>query len=150
MEKPLPYVIAALLCEKVIIEKDETLTIIRLADRIQYQLQTTQGLPDEIAKNIKPIVNIQGLISLKSGPVTGDHIIKIIGEKPNGDRAELFNSAFKFLGKDQGQNVILNLGLVPTQDGLHWFDVLFDDEQLTRIPIVITAQAEPEQPKSQK
>jgi hypothetical protein len=37
--KPRPYVTAALLCERVIQEKDESLSIVRIIDNIQYQLQ---------------------------------------------------------------------------------------------------------------
>lgn len=130
--QPKPYVTAALLCERILHEKDESLTVVRIADRIQYQMQG-QGLPE----GVKPLVTIQGLVSVKSGPVTGDHKIRIIAEKPNGDRKESAVFPVKFLGKDQGQNLILNMHVGVDQDGLYWFDVMFDDELLTRIPLVI-------------
>lgn len=59
MDKPHPYVTAALLWEKVLQEKDETVTLVRIADRIRYRLEA-QGLPE----GIKPIIAIEGLVSL--------------------------------------------------------------------------------------
>jgi hypothetical protein len=139
MDKPLPYVTAALLCERVLHEKDETLSLVRVIDRLQYA----------VPEGIKPMIQIQGLVSVKSGLVTGDHTIKIIAEKPKGDRKEVVNFPVKLLGKDQGQNLILNIGLGIEQDGLHWFDVLFDGELLTRIPLMVTPLPE-ETPKEKK
>jgi hypothetical protein len=145
MDKPRPYVTAALLCERVLHEKDESVTLVRIVDRIQYRVETKgEGIP----KDIKPIVSIQGLVSLKSGPVTGDHVITIWVEKPNGERKQAFAFPVKFLGGDQGQNLLLNIGLGIDQDGLYWFDVFFDAEVLTRTPVMITPLPEPE-PKAQ-
>lgn len=42
-----------------------------------------------------------------------------------------------FRGKEQGQNIILRLGLGVEQDGLYWFDVAFDGDVLTRIPLAV-------------
>jgi hypothetical protein len=144
MDKPRPYVTAALLCETVLQEKDESLTLVRIADKIQYQLQ---GIGVALPQGVKPVVNIQGLVSVKAGPVIGDHVIKIVVERPDGDRKEAAVFPIKFLGKDQGQNMVLNIGLGIEQDGLYWFDVVFDEDVLTRIPLMITpilAQTLPE------
>ena len=83
------------------------------------------------------MINIQGFVSLKSGLVVGDHAITIIVEKPSGDRNEILSVAVNFRGKEQGQNIILRLGLGVEQDGLYWFDVAFDGDVLTRIPLAV-------------
>jgi hypothetical protein len=144
MDKPKPYLTAALLCERVLQEKDGSLTIVRLADRIQYRIQG-RGLPE----GIRPAINIQGLLSLKSGPVIGEHTVKLVMEKPDGARKEILAHPVKFQGKDHGQNIILNMGVGIDQDGLYWFDVIFNDETLTRIPLMITPLEESE-PQEQK
>ena len=131
MDKPRPYVTAALLCEKVLQEKDESLTLVRVTDKLQYRVE---GLP----QGIKPMIVIQGLLSIKSGPVTGDHTITIVSEKPSGDRKQVYTIPIKLFGKDQGHNIILNISLGLDQDGLYWTDVLFDEELLTRIPLMVT------------
>ncbi len=136
MDKPRPYVIAALLCEKVLQESNGTVSIIRVADRLGYSVA---GMPE----GMKPITQLSGLISLKSGPVTGDHTLKIIGENPVGVRQELFTFPLHLMGKDHGQNIILNIAFGIEQDGLHWFDVVFDDEVLTRIPLIVAKESGP-------
>jgi len=133
MGKALPYVTVAVLCEKVLQEKDESLSIMRMVDKLQYRVDVSPGLP----KDIKPIVYIQGLVSVKSGPATGEHVIRVVIERPKGDRKEIFSHPVKLLGGDQGQNIILNLGLGVEQDGLYWFDIVFDEDVLTRIPLMV-------------
>jgi len=140
MDKLRPYITGALLCEKVLQEKDESITIVRIIDRVQYRLQ---GMRTAIPDGIKPIIPLEGWISLKSGPVTGDHTIKVVVEKPNGERKDIVNHVSQFLGKDQGQNLILKIGLGVDVDGLYWFDVFFDEELLTRIPLMVTPIPEP-------
>lgn len=130
-KKSLPYVTAALLSEKVLQEQDGSISIVRIADRLQYRVE---GLPPDK----KPMVQVHGFVSIKSGPVTGDHTLKIVSERPNGERRDLHTQPIKLLGKDHGVNLIINMGIGIEQDGLYWFDVFFDDELLSRIPLVIT------------
>ena len=137
MDKVRPYVTAALLCEKVLQEKDESLTVIRIIDKLQYQV--LGSLPADS----KPLIALQGLVGIKSGPVVGKHTLKIVGEKPGGSRKQLHELPLDLLGADQGQNIILNIQIGIDQDGLHWFDVIFDDEVLTRIPLVVTPLEQP-------
>jgi hypothetical protein len=140
MDKPRPYVTAALLCERVLQEKDGSLTLVRIAEKLQYRLDM---FGPDMPKSVKPMIPIQGLISIKSGPVTGDHVIKISvekpGSKPGSERKDAFTQPVTLLGGDQGQNIILNIGLGVESDGLYWLDVIFDEEVLTRIPLMVTA-----------
>ena len=131
MDKPLPYIAAAFLCERVLQEKDEVISVTRIVDRLHYQIH--EGAPP----GTKPVLNLQGLIMIKSGPVSGEHTLKIFAETPSGKRKEVHQLPVTLRGKDQGQNVIMNLGIGVEEDGLHWFDVLFDDDLLTRIPITV-------------
>src|SRR5262249_1182585 len=89
-------------------------------------------------EGVKPAVNIQALIALKSGPVTGDHVISLSLHKPNGEHKEVFSAPFKFLGKDQGQNVIAGITIAVQEHHLYWMDVQFDGEVLTRVPLMVT------------
>jgi hypothetical protein len=134
MDKPMPHLTAALLCERVIQEKDESITLVRIADRVQYSIEGT-GLP----AGVRPMIGLQGFISIKSGPVIGEHKLQVILENPRGQRKKVSEFTFNLLGKDQGQNVIININLGVDHDGLYWFDVLFDDAPLTKIPLLVTA-----------
>jgi len=133
MDKPLPFVSAALFCERVLTEKDETLTLVRVTDKLLYRIEG-EGWPE----GVRPLIPIQGLLSLKSGSVTGDHTLVVIGEKPSGQRKQILSLPITLLGKEHGQNVILKLNIVADEDGLYWFDVFFDEQLLTRIPLMVT------------
>jgi hypothetical protein len=141
MNTPRPYV-AVLLCEKVLQEKDGGITLVRIADRIHYSLQMMGG---DFPQNIKPVIGLQGLLSVKSGPVTGDHVVEIVLEKPNGERKQVYSQSVNFLGGDHGQNILLNINLGVDQNGLYWFDVLFDGEVLSRAPLMVTPAPAQEQ-----
>jgi len=138
MDKPRPYLTAALLCEKVLEEKNGTLSIIHIADRMGYR---TVGMPE----GMRPATQVSGLVCLKSGPVTGEHVIKIFVENPVGKRQEIYSMPVKLMGKDHGQNIIVNMTFAIEHDGLYWFDVVFDDEVLTRIPLMVVQESEPKQ-----
>ena len=126
-----PYVTAALICETTLEEKNGSLTIVRITDRLEFEIT---GLP----KGSQPVLNLRGLLSLKSGPVKGEHKLSIKIIRPNGaTKGEVVLPPIKFLGGDQGQNVLLNIGLQIEEEGLYWFDVLFEEELLTRIPLMI-------------
>jgi len=141
MEKPRPFLTAALLCERVLQEKDGTLTAVRIVDKMGYSLQ---GLPEGL--NLKPSLPVACLISLKSGPVSGTHKIKLFVERPNGERKEVFTRDFEFLGNELGQNIIMNLVIGAEQEGVHWFELAFDEEVLTRFPFTIERLQEEESP----
>jgi hypothetical protein len=135
MEKSLPYIQAALLCEKILQQMNGSLSIINIADKLGYR---TEGFPP----GYKPALVLTGLVALKSGPIVGDHTVKVVVENPRGERKEIFSNVFNFLGKDHGQNVILNLTLGIVQDGIYWFDVFFEEDLLTRIPLIVAQELE--------
>lgn len=135
MDKPRPYITAALLCERVLEEKNGSLSAIRIADRLEYRLE---GAPE----GLKPAIAVSGLVCLKSGPVVGDHTVRMIVERPGGDRKEAYSFPVKLLGKDHGQNLIMNISLGIEREGLYWFDLLFDEDLLTRIPLMVVQQQE--------
>jgi hypothetical protein len=142
MEKLLPYIQAALLCEKVLQETNGSLSIIHIADKLEYR---AEGYPP----GYKPAIILTGLLALKSGPVVGNHAVKVVVENPVGERREISSTSFEFLGKDHGQNIILNLTLGIAQDGIYWFDVFFDEDLLTRIPLIV-AQGQEQKPQEPK
>ncbi len=119
MDKPRPYILAALLCENVIEDKTGSLSVIRIADKVEFE---TQGMPE----GYKPVIAIKVM-------------------RPNGEQkgAPITLPTVKLLGGDQGSNTILNLNLGVEDEGLHWFDIYFQDDLLTRIPLTVVRKQEP-------
>ncbi len=131
-----PYLVAALLCEKVLQEKNEVVSLIRIVDRFMVTVSAL-GSPE----NMPTIpINLTAFVSLKSGGARGRYTIKWRAETPSGikEPEQLFPVLFE--GEDRGVNLILNLNMVVDQEGLYWFDVLLEDQLLTRIPLRIVYQ----------
>jgi len=139
MENRLPFVTAALICENVIEEKTGSLTVVRIADRIDYEVE---GMP----QGMKPAISLKGLLSLKSGSLKGDFTVRIQAVRPSGEkRGDPIVVPVKLLGGDHGVNTILNITLGVEEEGLHWFDVYFENDLISRIPLMLVQrQRQPE------
>ena len=139
-----PYVSAAILCEQILEEKNGSLTLVRIADRVDFSIQ---GLPS----GYTPVIALKGLLSLKSGPVKGDFTIKLIVTRPNGETQgqPMILPKMTFLGGEHGQNAILNISVAIHEEGVYWFDVYFENEPLTRIPLVVKQQIQQQQAVTQ-
>ncbi len=126
-----PYLNAAVICEKVLQEKDETLSVIRMVDRFNVTVNAL-GSPERLP----PIpINLTVLISLKSGKARGRSTVKLRIESPSGLKLPDQLLPVLFEGEDRGVNLVLNLSLVIDQEGVYWFDVLLEEQLLTRMPL---------------
>lgn len=127
-----PWLTAALLCDRVLEEKDATLTVVRIVDRI-VSSAIGQGTPAEMP----PLpVNLILLIALKSGAAHGRHDLKVELEGPDGLRTPVVeNISVLFEGEDRGANLQLALNWVAAQEGLYWFNVLLNERLLSRVPL---------------
>lgn len=131
-----PYLVAALLCEKVLQEKDGTISVIRMIDRITLTVSTL-GSPETIPSTI---INLSALISLKSGSARGKGIVKLRVETPSGLKLLDQLLPVLFEGDDRGVNLIVAFNMVIDQEGVYWFDVLLEEQLLTRVPLRILYQ----------
>ncbi len=131
-----PYLIAALICERVIQEKDETVSLIRITDRIAVTTSAA-GSPE----TMPPIaVNLTAFISFKSGSAKGRHTVKWRTETPSGITLPEQLLPVLFEGDDRGVNLILALNMTIDQEGVYWFDILLEDQLFTRIPLRVLYQ----------
>jgi hypothetical protein len=131
-----PFLNAALLCEKVLQEKDEVISIIRIVDRITLTAHASLS-----PETLPPMpVSLYALISFKSGSAKGRHTVKWITETPSGIRLPEQLLPVLFEGDDRGVNLVLNINMVVDQEGVYWFEVLLEDQLLTRIPLRILYQ----------
>jgi hypothetical protein len=137
-QRPRAYLSAAMLCEKVLIEKDESLSAIRIVDKVTLQLPPG-GLPE----GAKPMVSISLLVSIKSEGDLGEFEIVVNAVRPNSDSKRVAALPGKLSLSGSGQNYILNLAIGVEELGLHWFEVLWGEEVLTKIPLTIAANELP-------
>ncbi len=131
-----PYLLAALLCEKILQEKDEIISIIRVIDRITVTAQAATS-----PATLPPTsVNLNALISLKSGTAKGRYTVKWRIETPSGIKLPEQLLPVLFEGDDRGANLILALTMLVDQEGVYWFEVFLEDQFFTKIPLRVLYQ----------
>ena len=126
-----PYIQAALICEKVIEDKEGVLTLVRVIDRVTHSL-IGPGAPEKMPPINYPLSLV---VMLKSGPARGTYPLRVDLEHPNAERQPGAIFPVHLEGEERGQNLILNMTVLFKEPGLYWFDVYFEDNLLTRIPL---------------
>lgn len=133
-----PFVAAACFCENLLEEPDGVLSAIRIVDT--YILPP---LPEGIeipADAVRGVILVKGLISLKSGDVVGPGTIHLVMHKTTGERAVLSPEGgwpVVMNGGEHGVNIKIQLPLGVKNFGLVWFDVMWGEDVLTRIPLML-------------
>ena len=125
-----PYLVAALVCEKVLNEKDGVLSLIRLVDRFFRPRPSPPQIPPQ------PIQGALVLIFKGGGLAPGNYKIKLLFYKPNtSDPSGVMEREFFFEGgQDKGVNLIVPLLMLADEEGLFWIEVMFEGVLMTRIP----------------
>lgn len=131
-----PYLAAAVFCEKVLQEKDGVVSLIRVVDRLIFEARGA-GAPGKMPTLTS---NLNLFISLKSGFAKGSYSVTIEGQTPTGRKLPPTTLPVLLEGDDRGANLIGNIAMQLDEDGLYWFDVLFERRLLTRIPLRVVYQ----------
>ena len=138
-----PYITAALFCEKVLTETDGSISAIRIADKVTLQMQGPPGmqpmpLPPGTPTPV-PIFDLTCFVALKSGSETPErYTLRLTFKSPTGKiQGNPVEHAVHLLGKDHGQNFIVRYYIAAQEEGVHWVHVSVDDEELTRIPLIV-------------
>lgn len=141
----LPFVTAALVCEKVLQEKDGSLSVIRIVDRAEAKMHLQGNVPIEQIHQagMNPTIQLMMLVGIKSGPFKGKGVITIDSERPSGEKSlAVATQELDFQGEEQGQNIIVNLQVQVKERGLHWLDVRFNGNLLTKVPFTLVLTVE--------
>jgi hypothetical protein len=128
-----PFVQIACVCEKVLIEPDNVASLIRVVDTYALALPTPE-LPAGVQ-----IAFLIAFISLKSGDVVGEFEVGLRLNHPDGKDYPIRRWPVEFRGGESGVNLKIAFSLPDAKFGLYWFDVLWGDEVLTRIPFRLKA-----------
>lgn len=129
-----PYLSAALICEKVLEEKDGVKSAIRMVDRV-----THFSVGPSPPKEMEPFEWAGALlVRLKSGRARGSRSLKVMLVKPSGESRPPMQHTVFFEGEDdRGVDIVVNMRLKFEQTGIHWFKIYLDDFVLTQIPLRI-------------
>lgn len=131
-----PYVGMATFCEKVLYEKDCVISIIRAIERLTI---TTSG-PGAPAEMPVGLINYPIVITLRSGFTKGRYNLTLRAQSPSGKVLGQMSVGVLLEGDDRRVNVVLNTNFAAPEEGLYWFDVLLEEQLLTRIPMRLIYQ----------
>jgi len=135
-----PWVSMAIFCEKALEEKDGVFSAIRIVDQI---VQTASG--PEPPDRMPPLeINLVAFLLLRPGSLRGHYNLTLRASTPAG--TELASTPFSipilFPRDDAGINLRVNVFLKLDQEGVYWFNVLFGDRLLTRMPLRVMYRRE--------
>ncbi len=94
-----PYLELAVLCERVLEERDGVLSLVRLVDRLEVTVPGPAGAAGPAA--LAP-VQLFAVVGFKSGQARGRHQLRLTLERPDGLRRLLAELPLLFEGEDRG------------------------------------------------
>ena len=134
-----PYLKAAVFCSDVIEGKDGVLSLIRVIDRL-----TVTGAGPQPPSAMPTIMSrLKLALMFISGRARGTHNVNIRIERPDGTTHDGWTGTVFLEGEDRGANVIVEMEIEFKLEGLYWFDLYFDDAQMTRVPFRLIYQRAP-------
>lgn len=128
-----PHLLTAVICERVLEEKDGVKTAVRMVDRFTRTVKKTSSGIDTIPPIEKQLTV---LLRFKKGEKGDKHELKLEMLNPDSTSAGHLSHTLVFEGgEDRGIDVVLNFGIRFDRDGVYWIDVYLDDIRVTRIPM---------------
>ena len=130
-----PYLSFAVLCEKVLRETDDVLSLIRVIDRLTVTVIAPVSTPP-VSPDLAPLVSVTLAIGLKSGEFRGSLPVRVQVETPSGAEWPSFETSAEFQGEEHGPAIVLPVRSPAQDEGLYWFAIEIAGEMATRVPRV--------------
>jgi len=130
-----PHLLAALLCERVLEEKDGVKSLIRVIDRI-----VTRAGGVDVPETMPPVsISLTLFLVIKAGKEgSGKHQLKVKLVHPASTQpTEMIQGVNIDKAEERGIEVKMLLNLNLKLEGLYWFEVYFDDWFMTRVPLSV-------------
>jgi hypothetical protein len=137
-----PHVQAAMLCEKVIEDKQNVLTLVRVVDELTHTVVGPE-VPDEMPQFTTDLTMV---VMLKADQARGRYSIKIRPWEPSGRDLPVVQTPLHLTPGYGGVNLVLPFQFPIEHEGVYWFDVLFstgpghEDRLLSRVPLHVKYQ----------
>jgi hypothetical protein len=132
-----PICVNLLVCERVLVEADGIPSLIRTIDLFQVLVPNpTAGPP--------VMMSVYGMARIDAAD-RDSHTIQLRLIRPSGEVSDVgppstFVSEPKIAGIPGGVNFGGPLGVLPKEMGLHFFVLMYDGEEIARVPFTLTDQ----------
>jgi uncharacterized protein DUF6941 len=129
-----PYLLVAVICERVMKEEDGAITLIRIVDQVTFQVPDTAFVSPALFGGIP--YQIWMFVSFKAGSAKGQRVVTITSASPDGSTlTHDVTQAITFDGKGETGNFLsVQMSLLFRMEGLHWFHVYMDNKPITSVP----------------
>jgi len=134
-----PYLSYAVLCERVLRETDDVVSLIRIVDRLTVTAFIPVPTPPAFIPPA-PLINITLAVSVKSGEYSGTVPIRVRLDPPSQFDWPAFETFVELRGKEQGATIVLPMQFPAQDEGIYWFAVEIAGELSTRVPLRIVRQ----------
>lgn len=137
-----PYVQIATICEHVLVEQDGVVSAIRVIDVLRLDRQEIAHppdvSPDAVPHTIEQVLTLWLLVALRAGSLRGEFKFSVSLEAPNGQVLPLTPEYPVVLKENSGFNYKFRFGMPNSSpEGMHWFIVQWQGEELTRFPLQV-------------
>lgn len=134
-----PYLNVALLCERVLEEKDGVNSVVRIIDQVNITA-AGPGAPPQI---VPGVVKFTILLIIKTGEMPGPCEIEIIVKKPDlTEVAKMARTVNLESPAYRGMTLKIETELQVDQVGLWWFEIFIRGMRRTRIPLNVVYLAQ--------
>ena len=127
-----PFLLCAMLCERVLQEQDGVKSAIRIIDRVTHIVSGREA-PQEM----EPFdYDLHLLVRFKAGTARGPMPLQVRIEKPSGESTPAPQLTLNFEGdSDRGVDVVAPIKIKIDLAGLYWVDIILDNVRVTRVPL---------------
>jgi hypothetical protein len=127
------YLHIATFCEKVLHEQDGVNSLIRIIDRFTVPGESEEMPPTTLQFTV--------YISFKSGFMRGKQKIALRPKSPTGKDLPSMEFPVLFEGDDdRGTAIGFQVNWIAEEEGLFWWDLVLNDELMTRMPLRVIYQ----------
>lgn len=124
-----PFVQAACICENVLFDKDNVASVIRIVDKFDIEV------PDNMPADLPFGFPITMFIRIKFSGVK-EGVISVQARRPDGTQGGRQNVPIP-KGEHDGAQFKTAFHVLKPQNGVYWFDVLWENELLTSVPMTV-------------
>ena len=128
-----PYVQVAALCERALQESDGVVSLIRIVD-VTTHSRSGPNAPVDMPEFHIPLTLV---LTLKSGRSRGRHEVTVTPELPSGETLAPVSVTVQMEGEGRGVSIVSPLDIPYRMEGLYWFNIDFDGQILTRLPLEV-------------